>query len=93
MLEETPAFYHFENSAQTTDIPMSGSGSKATVDQRGDCEQHTENFVPLDCRQILVPARLLHRYRRTQQVHLQVQQQSEVTIGHQETDAIHQNPK
>ena len=40
---------------------------------------------------ILVPARLLHRCRRTHQVHLQVQQQSEVTIGHQETGAI--NPK
>ena len=37
--------------------------------------------------------RPLHRHRRTRQVHLQVQQQSEVTIGHQETDAIHLKPR
>ena len=32
-------------------------------------------LLSLDCRQILVPVRLLHRYRKTLQVHLQVQQQ------------------
>ena len=57
------------------------------------CEEHGYTYewasgrttsyplLSLDCRQILVPARLLHRHRRTHQVHLQVQQQSEVTIG------------
>ena len=32
-------------------------------------------LLSLDCRRIMVPVRLLHRYRRTHQVHLQVQQQ------------------
>ena len=41
-------------------------------------------------RPILVPVRPLHRNRRTRQVHLQVQHQSEVTNPHQETCAIHQ---
>ena len=40
-------------------------------------------LLSLECRQFLVPARLLHRYRRTHQVRLQVQQQSEVTMEHQ----------
>ena len=39
---------------------------------------------------ILVPVRPLHRHRNTRQVHLQVQQQSEVTNRQQETGAIHQ---
>ena len=47
-------------------------------------------FLSLDCRQNLVPVRLPHRYHKTHQVHLQVQQQSEVTILHQETGAIRQ---
>ena len=47
----------------------------------------------LDCRQVLVPARLLNRYRRTHQVLLRVQQQSEVTSRHRETGANHQNHK
>ena len=45
------------------------------------------------CPQILVPVRPQRRHRRTRQVHLQVQQQSEVTIRHQETGAIHQKLK
>ena len=45
------------------------------------------NSVHGDSRQILAPVRLLHRCR-TLKVHLQVQQQNEVTIGHQETGAI-----
>ena len=45
-------------------------------------------LLSLDCRAILVPGRPPHRHRRTRQVHLQVQHQSEVTIGHQETGAI-----
>ena len=50
-------------------------------------------LLSLDCRQILVPVSLLHRYHRTHQVHVQVLQQSEVTIGHQETGAIHPKTK
>ena len=46
-------------------------------------------LLSLDCRQILVPVRPLHPFRRTHQVHLQVQQLSEVTMEHQETGAIH----
>ena len=45
-------------------------------------------FLSLNCRQIMVPVRPLHRHRRTQ-----VQQQSEVTIQYEETDAIHQKHK
>ena len=41
-------------------------------------------------RPILAPVRPLHCHRRTRQVHLQVQHQSEVTNPHQETCAIHQ---
>ena len=41
-------------------------------------------LLSLECREFLVPARLLRRYRRTHQVRLQVQQQSEVTMEHQE---------
>ena len=55
--------------------------------------KNSYSLLCLDCRQILVPARLLHRYRRTHQVHPQVQQQSEVTIGHQGTAAILQKLK
>ena len=50
-------------------------------------------LLSLDCRPMLVPARLLHRHRRTRQVHLQVQQRSEVANGHQETGAAHQKLK
>ena len=39
---------------------------------------------------ILVPVRPLHRHRRTHQVHLQVQQQSEVTMEQQATGGSHQ---
>ena len=45
------------------------------------------------CRQVLVPARLLHRHRRIHQVLLRIQQQSEVTSRHRETGAIQQNHK
>ena len=45
------------------------------------------------CRPFLVPVRTPHLHRRTRQVHLQVQQRSEVTIRYQETGAIHQKPK
>ena len=46
-----------------------------------------------DCRPILVRVHPLHRHRKTRQVHLQVQQQSEVAIQHQETGANHQKLK
>ena len=41
----------------------------------------------------LAPVRLLHRYGRTHQEHLQVQQKCGVTIWHQETGAIAQKVK
>ena len=47
----------------------------------------------LDCRQVLVPARLLHRHRRTHQAPLRVQQHREVTSRHRETGVIQQNHK
>ena len=70
------------------------SGQKPHLTKQGKTIRcRTDNFVPLavlDCRPILVPVRLLHSHRTTHQVHLQVQQQSEVTIWHQATGAIHQ---
>ena len=47
----------------------------------------------LDCRPTLVPARPLHRHRRTRQVHLQVQQQSDVTIWHRKLARFTKNSK
>ena len=47
-------------------------------------------LLSLDCRQILVPVSLLHRFRSTHQEHLQVQQKCEVMVRHRETGAIHQ---
>ena len=44
-----------------------------------------------DCRQIPLPVHHLLRHRRTRQVHHQVEQQSEVTIRHQETSPKSQN--
>ena len=44
------------------------------------------------CHPVLVPVRLLHRHCRTRQVHLQVQQQSDVTEWHTEIGAIPQQP-
>ena len=65
-----------------------GQRSKATLDQtREEDSLHGKIsylLLSLECRQFLVPARLLHRYRRTHQARLQVQQQSEVTMEHQE---------
>ena len=74
-----------------------GHRSKATYDQRWE-ENHMQDWkfrtsFSLDCRQILVPVRPLHRYRRTRQAHLHVQQQNEVTSWHQETGTIHQKLK
>ena len=76
---------------------MSGR-SEATPDQTREEDSLQDGkfrtfFCFLDCRQILVPVRLLHRHRRTHQVHPQVQHQSEVTNPHQKTGAIHQQPK
>ena len=92
-------FYHLESSAKNTDIPMSGPAVKSRTWPNMGRIFHAKRkmsylLLSLDCRQILVPVRLLHGHRRTRQDHLQVQQQSEVTIWHQETGAIHQkNPK
>ena len=85
VLDDTPAVL-----SKTTDIPMSGSAVKHTVDQRGRRQFYVRRkfsnlLLSLECRQVLAPARLLHRHRRTRQVHLQVQQQSEVAIRYQET--------
>ena len=44
----------------------------------------------LDCRQVLVPDRLLHRHRRIHQVLLRIQNYSEVTSKHRETGEIQQ---
>ena len=50
-------------------------------------------LLSLDCRPNLAPVRPLHRHRRTHQLHRQVQQQSEVTMRHQETGESHQKLK
>ena len=49
-------------------------------------------FVPLVVPVLSSNSGPLHRHRRTRQVHLQVQQQSEVTMRHHESGAIHQKP-
>ena len=90
LLEETPAFLSLgklcEEHGYTNEWAR---GQKPHLTKQGkNVPCKTENLVPL-----VVPGLStdsgLHRYRRTHQVHLQVQQQSEVTIRHQETGAIH----
>ena len=94
LLEDTPAVLSLgESSAKSTVIPMSGPAVKSHIwpkKKRGSYAKRKMSYLllSLDCRQVLAPARLQHRFRRTHQEHLQVQQQSEVTIGHQETGAI-----
>ena len=72
------------------------SGQNPQLTKNGkDFLYKTENVYLLlfmDCRQVLVPARLLHRHRRTHQV-LRVQQQSEVTSRQRQISAIQQNIK
>ena len=96
-LEPSMANSHLESSAKNTEKRMCGPAvKKPHPTKQGKkilCKTATSYpSLSLDCRQILVPARLLYRHRRTQQVHRQVRQQSEVTMGHKETGAIHQNP-
>ena len=72
--------------------PWVGQRSKATSDQTMEEESLQDGIFRAYCcpgisRQAPVPLRPPHRHRRTRQVHLQVQQQSEVTIRHQETRA------
>ena len=91
-------FHHMENSAKNTDILVSGPAVKnhgwPNKVRRFSARRKTSYLLlSLDCRQILVQVRPLHRHRRTRQAHLQVQHQSEVTHPHQETGAIHQNSK
>ena len=57
-----------------------------------DWKFHT-SCCPWNVVQFWYQFRLLRRYHRTHQVHLQVQQESVVTIGHRETVAIHQKPE
>ena len=88
-------FYRLENSAKITDTPVSAS----TVKNHGWPKKGRHFFVKRTtsylllfqgCHPVLVPARLVHRYRRTHRLHLQqVQQQSEVTNLTQETGADH----
>ena len=71
-------FYRLENSARTTDFPMSGSSVKKPRLTKAEktMKRKADNCVP-----IVVPwlstnseaIRPLHRHRRTRQVHLQVQ--------------------
>ena len=87
-------FHHWENSAMNTHIPMSGPAVKNHGSpNRGRTFYAQRNIsyllLSVDCRQILVRVHPLHRHRRTRQVHLQVQHQSEVANPHQETGAIH----
>ena len=84
---------------KNTDTPMSLCGPAVNSHTRPNkgrrCSaRRKKSYLLLSLhRQILVPVRLQHRYRKPRQTHLQVQQQSEVTIGHQETGAIHPKPK
>ena len=85
-------FCRLENSAKNAEKPMSGSAVKShTWPNKGRRVYATRKIsyllLSLDCRQILVPVRPPHIHTRTRQVHLQVQQQSEVKIRHQETVA------
>ena len=91
-------FYHLENSSKITDIPISGPA----VNNHGWSNKGRHFYakrktsyllLSLDCCQIIVPVRPLHRLRRTRQAHLQVQHQSDVTNPHQETGAILQKLK
>ena len=88
-------FCHLENSGEGHGYTCDwASGRKPTNGRRSYARRKISYLLwSLDCRQILLPVRPLHRYRRTRQVHLQVQQQSEVTIWHQETGAVHQKKK
>ena len=83
LLSDTPAVRSLGN----TDMPMSGSAVKSHTwpnkGRRFSARKISYLLLSLECRQFLVPARLLHRYRRTHQVRLQVQQQSDVTMEHQ----------
>ena len=65
--------------------PWVGQRSKATSDQTMEEESLQDGICRACCcpgiyRQAPVPLRPPHRHRRTRQAHLQVQQQSEVTI-------------
>ena len=90
LLEDTPAVLSLGNLCEQHGYTYErASGQKPHLTKLGKrilCK--TENvrtsLLSWDCRQILVPPRLLHRDRRTHQARLQVQQQSEVTMEHQE---------
>ena len=73
-------FHHVESSAKNTDLPLSGPAVKSHAwPNKGRRFSARRKFrticSPWIVVKILVPARLLHRYRRIHQVQLQVQQQ------------------
>ena len=91
LLEDTPAVLSLEKLCEEHGYYYEwASGQKPHLTkQKKKILCKTKNaylLLSLNCRQILVPARLLHRCRRSHQV----QQQSEVMIRHQETGAIHE---
>ena len=95
LLEDTPAVLSLGKLCEENGYSHEwASGQNPHLTKQGEkILRKTENFVPF-----VVPGlssnsgtvRLLHRYRRTHIVHLQVQLKSEMLIWHQETGAIHQ---